>query len=155
MRIAAILAVACVACAAAGTPTTRAEPALPADPCALFTVQEVEEAIQSRVLRMGLVPKERVMTPEDSPPCEYITAGRHASITVRVSPGTLDGFADLQRRDPANADIVGAVGDESYAHSLATLFVRVGKGYFVLDTQQGAGRAGVEDLKRLAVAALD
>ena len=126
-----------------------------ADPCALVTVEEVESATASTVVSSGLVPDERLRFPEDPKPCEYVTDGQHEAISVYVHPHDASDFTRLRDEDPRNTDTIEGVGDDAYAHGLASLTVRVGDGYFVLVTQHGAGWAGIRDLKKLALAALD
>ena len=128
---------------------------VPRDPCALLTVQEVEAVTGTAVTRSGLVPDERMHDPAGPNPCEYVTGGRHESILVFVEPHGAGAFDEWQERDPQNTVAIDGVGDEAFAHALASLYVRVQDSYFMLSTQHGAGRPGIRDLKRLARAALD
>lgn len=128
---------------------------LPDDPCALVTVEEVEAAIESTVVKSGLVPDERLRRPQDSNPCEYVTDGKHTSITLYVYPHGAADFALYRDRDPPNTEAIAGLGDEAFTFGRASLYVRIGDGYFVLTTQHGAGLPGVRDLQRLARSALD
>jgi hypothetical protein len=151
-------------------PTTDGDAAseitsLPREPCALVTVEEVETATGEAVVRVGLVPDERLIRPQggeefDLPPivtanpCEYVTDGPHASIVVYVDPQGATDFADQRERDPINTVIIDGVGDAAYVHGLASLHVRVGDGYFILASQHGVGEPGIHDLEEIARAAL-
>lgn len=114
-----------------------------------------EKATNSTVVSSGLVPDKRLRLPTDSNPCEYVTEGRHGSIVVYVDTHGAAEFARQRDRDPVNTVAIEKVGDEAFVHALASLWVRVGDGYFVLGTQHGAGWPGVRDLQDLALAALD
>ena len=127
---------------------------LPDDPCALVSVEEVEAATGSTVVRSGPVPDKLMHVPTAPNPCEYVTDGQHGSIVVSVHPDGAAEFTRQRDRDPVNTVAIEGVGDESFAHALASLSVRVGDGYFVLSTQLGAGWPGVRDLQDLALAAL-
>ena len=135
------------------------------DPCALVTVEEVEAATGGTVVRAGLIPDERLIRPPDAEefdlpqiftanPCEYVLDSMYASITVYVDPHGAGDFSDQRERDPINTETIEDVGDEAYAHGLASLHVRVGDGYFVLATQHGASWPAIHDLEELARAAL-
>lgn len=131
------------------------ELALPDDPCAVVTVEEVEAAIESTVVKSGLVPDERLRRPQGPNPCEYVTDGKHTSITLYVYPNGAADFALYRDRDPPNTEAIAGLGDEAFTLGRASLYVRVADGYFVLTTQHGAGLACVRDLQRLARSALD
>lgn len=124
--------------------------ALPKDPCALVTVHEVEAATGSRVIRSGLVPKESMRIPGAPRPCDHVTDGRHASIGVVVFPDGAADFTEERDEDPRNTIRIAGIGDEAFATAMNAVYVRVDGGYFVLATQLGAGRAGVQDLRALA-----
>jgi hypothetical protein len=167
------VAVAIVLAACGGdTPITsrggaRAAVLVPEDPCGLVSVEDVEAATESTVVRNGLVPDERLFRPEEpellsetsaiflTNPCEYVTVGRHASIVVYADPEGGSDFGRERDRDPINTDRIEGIGDEAFAQGLASLHVLVGDGCFVLVTQHGAGWPGIRDLKELAIAALD
>jgi hypothetical protein len=128
---------------------------LAGDPCALLTVREVETITGSQVLKSGLVPDDRKIVPAGPNPCEYLTDGRYASITVSVHPRGAKAFAQLRHRDPRNTYKIDGLGDEAFALGLSALYVRVGGGYLWLATQHGAGWPAVRDLRELARAALN
>jgi hypothetical protein len=128
---------------------------LPNDPCALVTVKEVEGVTGSPVVRSSLVPDERQHRPEDPNPCEYVTDGKHASITVYVDPHGAADFARDRDRDPRNTVTIAGLGDEAFSLGLSALYVRVGDGYFWLASQHGAGWPGLRDLKELARTAIE
>jgi hypothetical protein len=160
MRLLSILAILLLAaCTSNQTPPghggawTRSP--LPGDPCALLTVREVETVTGSQVLKSGLVPDDRKIVPAGPNPCEYVTDGRYASITVSVHPHGAQAFARLRDRDPRNTDRIEGVGDEAFALGLSALYVRVGGGYLWLATQHGAGWPAVRDLREIARAALN
>jgi hypothetical protein len=140
--------------ACTGGSETPAPPLLPSDPCALLTIHDVESATGSRVIRSGLVPESKMIVPTDPKPCRYVTNGRDASIYVSVDPHGAATFARYRDRDPVNDLAIKGVGDEAFVQGLATLWVRVGGGYFAVSTQHGAGPSAVEPLKKLAEAAL-
>lgn len=160
------LAFALVGCAANATSVGSPATGLPDDPCGLVSVSDVEAATGSVVLRTGIIPDERLIErlidppPSGVPkvfqenPCDYVTDGRHGSITVFVDPEGGEDFADERARDPRNTEDIDGVGDAAFAHGLASLHVRVGDGYFVLTTQHGAGWDGIADLEALALAAI-
>jgi hypothetical protein len=166
--VAAVLVFALVACGGnqpgAGGGDASEIPSLPEDPCALVTVEEVEAATGETVVRVGLIPDERLIRARvekfDLPeifaanPCEYVTDGTHASIVVHVDPHGGPDFEDQRERDPVNTEAIEGVGDRAYAHGLASLHVRVDDGYFIVATQHGAGWPGIHDLEELARAAL-
>jgi hypothetical protein len=164
-----VVAFALASCGGGGPTTSNGgaspEPSLPRDPCQLLTIEEVEAGTGSTVVRAGLVPDERLIRPQggeefDLPPiftanpCEYVTDGMHASIVIYVDPHGAPDFVDQRDRDPVNTETIDGVGDEAFAHGLASLHVRVGDGYFVLGTQHGAGWPGIRDLEQLARTAL-
>jgi hypothetical protein len=161
MRRKIVLLLVCAACAGADgnvwTPGGSVPDPfdVPSDPCALLTVQEVEAVGGGPVIRTGLVPDERMHDPAGPNPCEYVTGGRHESILVFVEPHGAGAFDEWREGDQRNTVMIDGVGDEAFAHALASLYVRVGDTYFVLSTQHGAGRTGIRDLKRLALEALD
>ena len=162
----ALVLTACASGAVHSEGAASVDPTLPSDPCSLVTVEEVEAATGSEVVRTGLVPDDRLHRPTDIPgwgpprifrtnPCEFVTDGMHASITVYVDPDGAADFAAERDTDPVNTEPIEGIGDEAFAHALASLHVRAGDGYFVLSTQHGAGWEGIEDLQDLARAALD
>ena len=117
---------------------------------------EVESVTGRTVTRTGLVPDERMHPPADGPnPCEYVVGGKHASIAVFVVPGGAAEFYRERQRDPVNTDAIEGVGDDAFASGLAVLNVLAEGQYVAFATQHGAGWDGIEDLKRLAHAALD
>jgi hypothetical protein len=130
-----------------GTPTP---PSLPTDPCALLSVKDVESTTGHPVVRSGLVPGGMKGGPNFPDPCMYVTHGEDGSITIWVDPQGAATFAQWRDRDPRNNVAIQGIGDEAFVHALATLWVRVGGGYFGISTQLGAGPAGVERLKELA-----
>jgi hypothetical protein len=127
---------------------------LPSDPCDLLTVNDVESATESTVTKTEVVPVDNLMGPE-VPTCEYKTPnGKDGSIRVWVDPQGAATFAQYRDRDPVNNLAVEGIGDEAFVQGLATLWVRVGDGYFFVSTQLDAGPSGVKTLKKLALAAL-
>jgi hypothetical protein len=125
--VAAVLVFALVACGGnqpgAGGGDASEIPSLPEDPCALVTVEEVEAATGETVVRVGLIPDERLIRARvekfDLPeifaanPCEYVTDGTHASIVVHVDPHGGPDFEDQRERDPVNTEAIEGVGDPS------------------------------------------
>jgi hypothetical protein len=99
------------------------------------------------------VPVDNLMGPQ-FPTCRYHTGGKDRSISVSVDPDGAATFAQYRDRDPANNLAVENIGDEAFVHGLATLWVRVGDGFFTVTTQHDAGPSGVKTLKQLAADAL-
>jgi hypothetical protein len=140
--------------ACTGGNATPTPPGLPTDPCALLTVHDVESATGSRVLRSGLVPDEMMIVPDFPNPCQYVTDGKDGSIRISVDPHGAATFDQYRDRDPVNNLAVEGIGDEAFVNGLATLWVRVGDGYFQVSTQLNPGPSGVVTLKNLAFDAL-
>jgi hypothetical protein len=150
-RLALALLIVTAACTGGnGTPTPIE---LTADPCGLLTISDVEAATGSTVTTTGVVPIDKLLGPE-LPTCAYKTNGKDGSIRVSVDPHGAATFAQYRDRDPANNLAVEDIGDEAFVHGLATLWVRIGDGYFAVSTQLGAGQPGVKTLKQLALDAI-
>ena len=125
---------------------------LPANPCALVTTHQVEAATGSAVLDSRRLRADEMMVPGGPRPCAYVTNGRHGTVSVYVDPGGAPTLA--LRKDRADAALVPGLGDGAFQVGFASLFVRVGDGFFELNTQKGAGERGIGDLRRLATMAL-
>jgi hypothetical protein len=94
-----------------------------------------------------------MMVPGSLRPCDYFTDGRNGAIVVYVNrTGARTFFA--RRGAGRNASPLRGLGDEAFQEGFASVFVRLGDGYFSIGTQKGAGRSGMSDLRRLATAAL-
>ena len=57
--------------------------------------------------------------------------------------------------NPRNTDPIDRLGDEAFAGGMASVWVRVDEGFFVVGVQRNSGPAAVHDLRTLANAALD
>ena len=139
-----------------GTPSAPVdEPfAWPKNSCELVTVSEVEAATHSAVIQSGLITDDQLMLPGASNPCQYETDDEHTSLDVLVRPDDVDDFIRVRDGDPANVVMLPGLGDEAFSTGLASVWVRVGSGHFVISSQHGAGREGVSELKALARLAL-
>jgi hypothetical protein len=125
---------------------------LPANPCALVTSHQVEAATGSAVLDSRRLRADEMMVPGGLRPCAYVTDGRHGTISVYVDSAGAPTFT--RQQGGADAVQVPGVGDGAFQEGFASLFVRVGDGFFELNTQKGAGHDGLADLRRLASMAL-
>ena len=137
-------------------PSTATGSPVPSDPCALLGRGQIESATGGRVLAVRrLTPADLKFSSPGSPlPCAYMTDSAYGSILVTTDPAGAATYAKVRARDPANNQMLAGLGEEAFVSGKASIWVKVGDGYFSISAQMGAGDASVAMLESLARDAL-
>lgn len=109
----------------------------------------------SAVVRVIRAASERTPTPDGPVVCVYKIPGPYGSVVVSVEPDGTDRFTTALNENPRDADTIDRLGDEAFAGGMASVWVRVDEGFFVVGVQRNPGPDAVQDLRTLAGAALD